>query len=470
MGRGNYNRFWRWHFYAALFMTPLLITLTLSGVGYLFYTNVENNIYSHLFFGTSNQAAALTMSEGIEHALHQNEGYSVSKVNIMAEPYNTRLVMTNGEGEQKYVFLDNQNQVVGSQNAQYTYSNVMRNVHSSLFVGGTVVNYLVELAACWAIFLLLSGVYMTLRGRALKKQNNPTVRQKNLKWHALAGMAVTIPMAVIIFTGLPWSALMGNLIYSAAQEHPSIGFPVLKQSPPTSDRSEIPWATRKNEAPTSSSSSAGGGEHAGHGDHAGHTGMAGMEGMEGMNHSAARISVQQLMVEVEKAHIAKPYSIIYPGSDEGVYTVAKSSNTGVTGLDVSPYDEVTAYFDQYSGGLISKVSFADYGVLAKWFSWGIPLHEGHLFGWPNKLINLAVCLAFLLVIFRGFQTWLARKKKGALSPPPRSSKVSTYFLVFMVLLGVIMPLFGLSLIVAALIEVFIYFYNKGKHSSPVIRG
>lgn len=98
------------------------------------------------------------------------------------------------------------------------------------------------------------------KGWALKKIQNPTKRQKNKKLHALVGTIITIPMIIVIFTGLPWSAFMDNFIYSAAQEHPSFGIPTLKQQPPTSDMSEIPWATRKNEAPTSSES------HAHHGD------------------------------------------------------------------------------------------------------------------------------------------------------------------------------------------------------------
>ena len=446
MNKGIYNRFWRWHFYAALFITPLLITLTLSGIGYLFYPNVENKAYDHYFFGHSSQTEKLTIDEGIEQAKEQFKGYSVSKVIVLKEPYNTRLTMDNANGDEEYVFLDNNYQIVGSQNAKYTFSNVMRNLHSSLFIGGTVVNYLVELAACWAIFLLLSGVYMTFKGRALKKQN-ASKRQKNKKWHALVGTIITIPMVVIIFTGLPWSAFMGNFIYNAAQEHPSIGIPKLQQIPPTSDMSEIPWATRKNEAPSSEE-----------GGHAHHGGMS-MPGMDMTNSNM--ISVQQLMTKVEDAKLTKPYSIIYPSSEDGVYTVAKSSNTGVTGLDVSPYDEITTYFDQYSGKLISKVGYDEYGILGKWFTWGIPLHEGHLFGWPNKIINLIVCLAFIFVIFWGIKTWLSRKKKGEFSAPPNTAKgISVGFGLIMVALGIIMPLFGISLLVVALIEIIIWLVRK----------
>ena len=120
-------------------------------------------------------------------------------------------------------------------------------------------------------------------------------------------------------------------------------------------------------------------------------------------HNSNMISVQNLIQKVEEVEISKPYSIVYPISEDGVYTVSKGSNTGFTGLDVSPYEEMTTYFDQYNGKLISKVGYEEYGILGKWFTWGIPLHEGHLFGWPNKIINLIVCLAFLAVIFWGYK-------------------------------------------------------------------
>ena len=48
-----FNPLQRFHFYAALFITPLLITLTISGIGYLFFQEVENNIYKTEFFGDS---------------------------------------------------------------------------------------------------------------------------------------------------------------------------------------------------------------------------------------------------------------------------------------------------------------------------------------------------------------------------------------------------------------------------------
>ncbi|MEB2299150.1 PepSY domain-containing protein [Lysinibacillus xylanilyticus] len=442
-----YQSFWRTHFYAALFITPLLISLTLSGIGYLFYTDVENQLYDKYFFGESGKTEVQSIDDAVKLAEESYAGYKTNKIIELEEPYNTRLSMKNADGKEKYVFLDDHNQIIGGQDAGYTFGNIIRNIHSSLFIGGTVVNYLVELAACWAIFLMLSGIYMTFKGKLLKKTKQTNKRQKSRKFHALVGTIITIPMLVIIFTGLPWSAFMGKYIYQASQDHPSFGTPLLQQQPPTSDVSEIPWATRQETPPMSDSA------------HAAHHGG----GNTGYVANPNQLSVEKLQHEIDAMNISKPYAIIYPTSEDGVYTVAKSSNTGVTGLDVSPDDETTMYFDQYSGKFIDKVGYEDYGILAKWFTWGIPLHEGHLFGWPNKLINLLVCLAFLVVIAWGFRTWLLRKKQGMLSAPPKiSQKVSIPFIIFMIILGILMPLFGLSLIAVVLVELIINLVSKNK--------
>ena len=59
---------------------------------------------------------------------------------------------------------------------------------------------------------------------------------------------------------------------------------------------------------------------------------------------------------------------------------------------------------------LGTIKYDDYGIIAKWFTWGIPLHEGHLFGILNKIINLFVCIALLVAIGMGFASWIKRTK------------------------------------------------------------
>lgn len=43
-----YQRIWRWHFYAGLFVAPFLILLSLTGIVYLFKPQLDNLLYPQL--------------------------------------------------------------------------------------------------------------------------------------------------------------------------------------------------------------------------------------------------------------------------------------------------------------------------------------------------------------------------------------------------------------------------------------
>ncbi|SDW73962.1 PepSY domain-containing protein [Paenibacillus sp. PDC88] len=450
--KNTFNPFRRLHFYAAWFITPLLLTLTLSGIGFLFYTDIENSIYEKEFFGSSPLQEQQSIDEAIQAIEKEYPEYLVSKISMMDEPYNDRVTISNVDGDSLYIFLDDNNQIVTSQNTKNTYSNFMRNFHSSLLTESTFVRYLVELTACWTVFLIISGIYMTFKKKLLaKKAGKSSNKLKFQKIHAMIGLVITIPLIVIIITGIPWSVFMGSHISKLGQEYPQLGRTELRNNPPQSDIDEIPWATRSLNPPVS--------EHtAGHGDHhpAVHTRAS----------NPNQQSLEHIISNVQNENITKPYSIVYPVDELGVFTVSKGSNTGVTGLDVSPYEETTAYFDQYSGEFIARVNFDDYGIIGKWFTWGIPLHEGHLFGLANKIMNLLVCIAFLTAIVMGFLSWMKKIQPGNLNLPKRTNKPwSIGAVLTLLILGILMPLFGLSVLVIFVIESIIYISTKNKKTT-----
>ncbi|MBY0599894.1 PepSY-associated TM helix domain-containing protein [Bacillus bingmayongensis] len=428
LNRSLHYIFWRWHFYAGLFIAPLLITLSLSGIGYLFREEVENFIYKDLYFGNSHHTESLSMTESISLTEKKYPHYNVTKISYFENEYNTRLTMKNEyTGDQKYVYLDKHNQIVGDQNANETFANIMRELHSSLLVGGTFVNYLIELAACWTIFLIVTGLYMSIKSFKNTLVSNAREHSKRLHW--TIGIVFTIPLILLILTGLPWSGFMGKQIYNIATSNQSLGYPKLYMAPPESKFKELPWATRQETPPQSDVTKRG------------------------------ALSINDLE---EKIQIEKPYVISLPNDAKGVFTVSKSSGSGITGMNVSPNEEITAYFDQYSGSLISKIDYRDYGLFAQWFSYGIPLHEGHLFGWPNKILCLLTTLSLLFLIYFGVKMWLARKPQGKLGAPPKQKdKKSIFaFILIMIILGISMPLFGLSVLIIFIVEFLLYLFSK----------
>ena len=113
-----------------------------------------------------------------------------------------------------------------------------------------------------------------------------------------------------------------------------------------------------------------------------------------------------------------------------------------------------------------KTDYRDYGLLAQWFTYGIPLHEGHLFGWPNKILCLLTTLSLLLLIYYGIKMWLAKKAERKISSTSkqRDKKSIFVFFIMVVILGAVMPLFGLSVLVILAIELLIYVFSKYDHN------
>lgn len=442
MKPNTFNPMQRLHFYAAVFITPLLITLTLSGIAYLFFPEVENQLYKHEFYGQSEHTKQQSMTDAIKQIEKEHPGYTINKVSVMESPYNNRITIGDMEGNSYYIFLDNHNQIVDQQNAKYTYSNMVRSIHSSLSTENTAINYLVELTACWTVFMILSGIYMLVRKKLLKSNNKVLKFQK---WHAIVGLIIAIPMLILVFTGLPWSGFMGAKINQISTAYPQLGQTQLVANPPKSEANEIPWALRQKAAPQS--------ESGGH-----HGGMA-----MPMTNIPGQLSLDKVIHNAEKQGLTRPFAIVYPTSPDGSFTLSKASNSGVTGFDVAPEKETTRYMDQYTGKQLGKVDYQDYGILAKWLTWGIPIHEGHLFGMANKIINLLVCIAFLVGIIFGFMSWFRRLKhmKQAEMLPRRVKKpMSISLIITLIILGVLMPLFGFSLIIVFIIETLLYFKDK----------
>ena len=61
-----------------------------------------------------------------------------------------------------------------------------------------------------------------------------------------------------------------------------------------------------------------------------------------------QISIDKVVEQAQNLVLKAVFNRI--SSDRnGAFIVSNTSNSGVTGLDVSPYKEQTLYFDQYSG-------------------------------------------------------------------------------------------------------------------------
>jgi uncharacterized iron-regulated membrane protein len=438
---GLFRAFWRWHFYASFLVIPVLLVLATTGLIYLFRFQIEPLLHADLMKVT---ASADAVSQPYAAQVRAVEtAYPRATVVSMTEPpeagRSTAFSVTLPDGSPRDVYVNPYGaEVLGSLNPDDTLSGIAVRLHGEL-MAGTKGDYLIELGACWAIVMAMTGYYLFFRGRAARARRRAsnvagaTLRNR----HAAVGSVVGVGLLLLLVSGLPWTGFWGSKAQDLATANGSslwstdpgaISHPTSKldESLPHSHAHEVPWALGNTDVPDSA------------------------EGGSG-ERSVANIDTA---VQVADARgLRHPMTVAVPEDGEGVFSVI-----GYAFDD--PTDERTVHVDQYGGGVVATYGYADYPLLAKVVSQGIGLHEGRSLGLVSFWATALFCVAVMFMCVTGPMMWWRRRPRrqpgvprsmGA--PRGRLPIKATPLLAFgLVALGVFLPLFGLSLIVVLLLD------------------
>ncbi|ANX11338.1 iron-regulated protein [Fictibacillus arsenicus] len=423
-----YQTFWRWHFYGGIIFAPFLIVLSISGALYLYQSEIETMIYKDKLIVQQGDKT-LPLSEQVDEVNREYPEAEIGSVRLPKEDNRATLVKISENEVVTQVYVDPYTaKITGTILDEKHFKNVAAKLHSEWIVGGTFVNRLVELAACWTIIILVTGLYiwwprnkLSLTGTIVPRfKKNGHVFWRDL--HAVTAFWLSFMILILIVTGLPWSGVMGEqinkLATSAKAGYPTYAWTAPKAEKTTNEIAEdIPWATENNPAPTS-------------------------EPADG------KLSLDQIMYLAQENNIQKPYTISSPIGEDGVFTVASSRD--------KPENEATVYFNQYNGDIVEDVRFSDYGWMAKTISIGIALHEGHYFGLANQLLGTIAALGLVAIVIFSLIMWKKRKPAGKLGVPKKSDKkLRPWLIVIMIITGIVMPLAGISFITVFVFDRFI---------------
>ncbi|MBA2875690.1 PepSY-associated TM helix domain-containing protein [Thermaerobacillus caldiproteolyticus] len=430
-GLSFYQTIWRWHFYAGIIFAPFLIILAFSGAVYLFKPQIESILYKNLYYVQETKEKPLPLSKMAANVQKKYPKAAMISVTLEKDRNRTVQVGMIENGNMFTVYVNPYTgKIVGKLNASEDIMEIFKKIHSELLIGGTVANRIVELAACWALILLLTGLYIWWpRNKSsiwgtffprLRKKGRPFWRDM----HAVLGFWLTGGILLLILTGLPWTGVMGEginwLATSTKTGYPPFSFsfgPKPESVTVTKEvAQDVPWAAENLPVPASKIN------------------------------GYVPLSIDDVDKIAEKEHIIKPFTISMPQGPTGVFTIATSKT--------SPKDNATLHVDQYTGQVLSDVRFSDYGIMAKAITIGIALHEGRLFGLVNQMINLIACLGLILIAVSSFVMWRKRKPQGKLGAPAKAQdkKVMRAVTVMMFVMGCIMPLVGISIIAVLLLD------------------
>lgn len=421
-----YQVVWKWHFYAGIMTAPFLFILAFSGSIYLFKPQIESFLYQDYFVVDQIEESRSTFSAQRDLVKETYPDASISSFIVREDPNATTEFYLTEDGVSTSIFVNPYTTTIqGALNTDERLMNIFKKIHSELWIAGTVGNRIVELVACWAVILLITGLYIwwprnraSIWGTILPRLH----KRGRLFWrdlHAVPAFWLSIFILILIATGLPWSGIVGSQIQKISgapaysydwQERP-------ESVTLTKDGADgIPWANENLLMPYSNSQS-----------------------------EYLPLSIDDVIHIAELEGMAYPYTLSLPDGPTGVYTISHETNR----LDLA-----TKHIDQYSGTVLIGRSFQDFDFLPKLVSAGIALHEGRLFGWPNQLLGLMTCLGLMGIVASSFVLWKKRKPNGKLGAPPGSKDKKVTRAVFFIMLGfgILLPLVGLSIIVVYVLD------------------
>jgi len=428
-----YRAVWRWHFYAGLMVLPFLVLLAVTGGLYLFNDQIDAIWHRDLKQVVARETPPLAPSALIEAAQQSRPG-TVLKIITPATPItSSEVVIKTNEGDRRSVYVDPYDgRVLGELADRGTIMWLMRRLHS-LVEFGPIANGIIEIVGGWSILLVGTGFYLwwprRQTGGVVTVRGTPRKRVFWRDLHAVTGAVAGIAVGFMALSGMPWSVVWGEQVNEWVNST-NYGYPAGVYT-------EVPMSD----------------EHLAHATGPTTWSLEQAKMPESMPASGAPTSIDSAAATFDKLGVAPGYALSLPGSASGVYSATVYPD------DLSKQRIV--HLDQYTGKPLIDMSYADYGAGAKAMEWGTNVHMGQEYGLANQLVLLAVCLAIILMAVSAGVMWWKRRPAGSLGipPAPLDRSVMPGLLAIMLVVGIIFPLVGASLLVMIALD---FLFARGR--------
>ncbi len=441
-----YNTIWRWHFYAGLFCLPFILVLSISGAIYLFKPQVESVLDRpyDLLVMTGKRATAEAQ---VSAALAAVPGAVLNAYLLPETLHSAVRVLVGQRKDLTRVYVHPETlQILKLEHDDDKLMRVVHRIHGELLIGDIGSN-LVELAASWAIVMIITGLYLwwPSNSKSLAGIVYPRLSKNGRVWwrdlHAVTGFWISFFTLFLLLSGLPWAKSWGGLLKEV--RHISAG-KVVQQDWTTGRSSELAERQKMNMAADDES------EHANHLAHKleAHQHESHQQGADKMPQAKQDYSALDRLVDtVQPLHLAAPVLISPPSKKSPEWTAKSDAQNRPL--------RVNLVLDASTGEIKSRKDFADRPLLDRVIGYGVAIHEGQLFGWFNQLLGLLTALGLALLSVSAIVLWWRRRSVGTLGAPPANKKSTAYtvgLIAVIVALGILLPFFGLTLLTVLLIE------------------
>ena len=457
----DYRAVWRWHFYAGLLCIPFVIFLCVTGSIYLFRPQIEAVIdapVNHLA-----GAPTATPSQTVQKALAAHPGWTLHAYQLPTGPHAAAQVIIGRSGVERRVVVDRSSlSILRDEQEDQRLMQTIFHLHGELLSGDRGSN-LIELAASWAIVMILTGLYLWWPrrvmglGGVLWPRVGAGGRLFLRDLHAVTAVWVSGFTLFILISGLPWAKNWGSYLKevrsltSGAEVHQDWTTGKSSEVAENRARDAAAMASMPGMAtPGTPDHGRHGGGHEGqhgegHGDHD-HAEHGGWKRRDVTLSADALQALDRVVPAVDRLGLAYPVLISPPSRPGSPWNGKSDAQDRPLRVDVK--------VDPKTGAIVSRKDFSDRPVIDQAVGVGVALHEGQLFGLGNQLLNLTVALGLLTASLSATLLWWRRRATGVLGAPlPEGQpRFSPGLVAICLLLGVLLPEFGASLCVVLVLE------------------
>jgi uncharacterized iron-regulated membrane protein len=414
MSTVTYRGLWRWHFHAGMLCIPFVIILAITGSIYVFKPQIDAfadravdslPITGRRASGEQQVAAALASMPGSRLFVYE----------VPREPDDAvRVHLYAPDGTGRIVYVQPETLAI-LKTVPHTarLTEIVRMIHADLMAGRTGALVL-ELAASWAIVMLITGLYLwwPRDTRGLAGVAWPRFNQgRRIFWrdlHAVTGIWVSALALFLLITALPWTTVAGNALLKVRG-----------------------WV-----APAPTDWTLGGED-----PHAAHRAAATAGAI------ATPLTIDQVIARIAPYQLEPPVRLYLPDERTPHWRVRSETQNRPKVRELA--------LDRMTGALIHEDRFADKSALDQAIHVGIAAHEGQLFGLTNQLLGFFTAISLLTLCISALVMWWRRRPGGSLGiPAPRVTefRIGTSLKLAIVALGLLVPMLGVSLILLWLVD------------------
>lgn len=412
-----YGWMWSWHGYAGLFVIPFIFFMALTGLPFVWDHDIENAFHPE-YRALTPGAERVSYQSQLETARRVYPDKPLLSITADGDPRHATQFLF---GTSTYPYSVYVNPYTGAVITHF--SEWLRLSTAGILMHGLVVikpygSWLLEFLACWGIILCASGVYLWWpRGqRKVWGVFLPRLRGDKITMvrdlHVVVGFYFVLLLALYLMTGLPWTAFWGGKLLTSFQNAIGQPYPVvmtadsgLKSLRPTTDAKPLP--------------------------------------------------LDSFLAFGFSRHLPGNLNVELPTDDKGTVHLYNETRKGMS--------EIHYHLDLYTAQPLASASWNDMPSSQKIVRLGIDLHEGSLFGRITQISSTLLALIFMGIAGASALLWWMRRPKNLPSFrfPESAGKLPGSVVVILVILGLSMPLAGLSM-------VLFLFYQRFRSHRPAI--